>query len=142
MKDMHSTIKVVTAIGASVLNADAASANIDLSGFKSAELILALGVGGIAFSGANKIEFKLSHSDDGADFDDVIAADLLGVAEVAGGVVKALTAPHAAAGTYRIGYKGNRRFLKLLADFSGVHGTGTPIAALVVMGDPRWAPQA
>jgi hypothetical protein len=33
---------------------------------------------------------------------------------------------------YRFGYKGGKRYLKLLADFSGTHGTGTPVAAVVM----------
>jgi hypothetical protein len=61
---------------------------------------------------------------------------------MAGGVVRALKVAHAAAASYRIGYKGNRRFLKLLADFGGAHAAGTPLAALVIKGEPRLAPQA
>jgi hypothetical protein len=32
----------------------------------------------------------------------------------------------------KIGYIGGKRFLKLLADFSGTHGTGTPISATLI----------
>ena len=35
----------------------------------------------------------------------------------------------------KIGYIGGKPYLKLLADFSGTHGTGTPVSALVVRGD-------
>jgi len=48
----------------------------------------------------------------------------------------------AAPAVFRLGYKGNRRWLKLLADFSGTHGVGTPIAAFVVKGTPRVVPQS
>lgn len=143
MKDMHSSITVATAIGAAVLSADNTPVAIDRKGYRSAEVVLAIGVGGITFSGTNKIEFVLTHSDDDSTYTAVTKADLLGVASVgAGGIIKALTAAHAAANTYRFGYVGNKRFLKLLADFSGTHGSGTPIAAIVVLGDGFNQPEA
>ncbi len=140
MKDMHNNILVDQAIGLATLTADNVPAAVDLSGFKSAEILLAIGAGGITFTGTNKIEFKLTHSDDDVTYDDVVDADMLGVSDVAGGIIKDLKTAHASAAVYRFGYKGNRRYLKLLADFSGTHGTGTPIAAMVVKGEPRNAP--
>lgn len=142
MKDLHTQIAVDTAIGNATLSADNTPVAIDLSGFQSAEIILAIGAGGVTFSGTNKVEFKLTHSEDGSAYTDVVDADMVKLAVGAGGVIKSLIAAHAAPATYRFGYKGNRRWLKLLADFSGTHGVGTPIAALVVKGSPRVAPQA
>lgn len=142
MKDLHSHISLVTAIGAAVLTADNTPAAIDLQGYQSAEVALAIGVGGITFSGTNKIEFKLTHSDDDVTYTDVTTADMLGVAVASGGIIKSLVAAHAAAASYRYGYKGGKRYLKLLADFSGTHGTGTPIAAMVIKGHGADNPQA
>ena len=59
-----------------------------------------------------------------------------------GGIIKALTSAHAAAASYRCGYKGGKRYLKLLADFSGTHGTGTPISAMALLGHPEVSPVA
>jgi hypothetical protein len=142
MKDMHNNIAVDQAIGLATLAADNVPVAVDLSGFKSAEIFLAIGAGGITFTGTNKIEFKLTHSDDNLAYDDVVDADMLGVSDVAGGIIKDLKTAHASAVVSRFGYKGNRRYLKLLADFSGTHGTGTPIAAMVVKGEPRNAPKS
>lgn len=142
MKDLHSHISLVTAIGAAVLTADNTPAAIDLQGYQSAEIALAIGVGGITFSGTNKIEFKLTHSDDDVTYTDVTPADMLGVAVASGGIIKSLVAAHAAAASYRYGYKGGKRYLKLLADFSGTHGTGTPIAAMIIKGHGADNPQA
>lgn len=142
MKDMHSNIGVATLIGAATLAADNTPAAVDLLGFNSAEIVLAIGAGGITFSGTNKIEFKLTHSDDDSTYSDVTTDDMLGVTVASGGIIKSLVAAHAAAGSYRYGYKGGKRYLKLLADFSGTHGTGTPIAATVVKGSPSVAPVA
>jgi hypothetical protein len=133
MKDIHSDMTIVAAIGAAVLSADNTPAAIDLQGYNAAEIVLNIGIGGITFSASNKIEFKLTHSDDDSTYTDVTVDDMLGLASVgSGGIIKSLVAAHAAAAVYRYGYKGSKRYLKLLADFSGTHGTGTPIAANVI----------
>jgi len=143
MKDMHSGVKVETAIAAATLDADNTPPAVDLQDFNAAEIVLAIGAGGIAFSGSNKIEFKLTHSDDDSTYTAVDVDDVLGVASVGtGGIVKALTAAHASAASYRFGYVGGKRYIKLMADFSGTHGTGTPIAAVAVLGQPYDAPVA
>lgn len=142
MKDLHSHITIVSAIGNVVLAADNTPAAIDLQGYASAEVVLSIGIGGITFSGTNKIEFKLTHSDDDTTYTDVTTADMLGVTVSASGIIKSLVAAHAAAAVYRYGYKGGKRYLKLLADFSGTHGTGTPIAANVIKGNGADNPQA
>lgn len=142
MKDLHSPLTVAQAIGAAVLAADNTPGAIDLQGYNSAEIVLAVGIGGITFSGTNKIEFKLTHSDDDVTYTDVVTADMLGVTVSGSGIIKSLVAAHAAAAAYRFGYKGGKRYLKLLADFSGTHGVGTPIAALVLKGDGHDNPQA
>ncbi|MBP1849688.1 hypothetical protein [Rhizobium halophytocola] len=141
MKDLHSHVLVATAIGAAVLSADNTPSAIDLRDYNSAEIILAIGIGGITFSGTNKIEFKLTHSDDDVTYDAVETDDMLGVTVADGGIIKSLVAAHAAAATYRVGYKGGKRYLKLLADFSGTHGAGTPIAAIVLKGNGSDNPQ-
>lgn len=142
MKDIHSDFAVVQAIGAAVLSADNTPAAIDLQGYNAAEIVLAIGIGGITFDATNKIEFKLTHSDDDSIYTDVTTDDMLGVTVASDGIIKALTAAHAAAAVYRFGYIGSKRYLKILADFSGTHGAGTPVAAMVVKGHGYNQPEA
>ncbi|MEM7301912.1 MAG: hypothetical protein AAF468_12570 [Pseudomonadota bacterium] len=142
MKDMHSAITAVLAIGAAVHTADNTPAAIDLQGYNAAEILLNIGVGGITFSGTNKVEFVLTHSDDDSTYANVTDADILGVSSISDGIIKSLTSAHASAAVYRFGYKGGKRYLKLLADFSGTHGTGTPIAAVVLKSEGYDSPQA
>ena len=143
MRDLHSNIGLAVAIPAAAYDADNTPSAVDLLGFESAVIEIAVGVGGITFSGTNKIEFKLIHSDDNSTYDAVTADDVQGVDSVGtGGIVKSLIAAHAAADVTKVGYVGNRRYLKLLADFSGTHGTATPIAATVIKGNPHNAPVA
>ena len=143
MKDIHSGMAAAVAIAAAALDADNTPAALDLQGYDAAELILSIGVGGITFSGTNKIEFVLTHSDDNSTYEAVTVDDVLGVASVGdGGIIKALTAAHATASAYRFGYVGGRRYLKLLADFSGTHGAGTPISAVLLKSYGHDNPQA
>jgi hypothetical protein len=142
MKDIHSNTRRLVAIGNAVLAADNTPANLDLQGYDAAEILLDIGVGGITFTTTNKIEFVLTHSDDGTTFTNVTTDDMLGVTVPSGGIIRALVAAHAAAAVYRYGYKGGRRFLRLLADFSGTHATGTPIAASILLAHGHDDPQA
>lgn len=119
-----------------VYSADNTPPAVDLQGVQSATILIMPGVGGITFSGSNRIEFVLTHSDDDSTYTNVTAADLVGVASVTSGIVRSLIAAHAAASATEIGYIGRKRYLKLLADFSGTHGVGTPIAAIVVTDNP------
>jgi len=45
------------------------------------------------------------------------------------------SATYAAATVEKIGYIGRKPYIRLLADFSGTHGTGTPMSALAVTGN-------
>ena len=140
MKDLHSIIDVAELIAAATYSADNTPAAVDLLGFESAEILLSIGVGGTTFTSSNKIEFVLTHSDDGSSYSAVTADDLLGVSSVTSGIVKSLVAAHSTADVTRFGYRGGKRYLKLLADFTGTHTAGgTPIGAVVVKGHPHKA---
>jgi len=138
MRDIHNNIAVAEAIEPKVHTSDNTPAAVDLQGYESAEIALHIGIGGITFSGTNKIEFKLTHSDDDATYEAVDIDDVEGLSSVGeGGIVESLVAAHAAASITTFGYIGGKRYLKLLADFSGTHGTGTPISAVVIKGNPH-----
>ena len=115
---------------------------IDVGRFQCTQLLLGVGVGGITFDATNKIEFVLRHGNllaNGnapawSDLTAVEAKDVQlpsGVTLGSGGIVLSLVAAHAAASFRTIDYVGGRGFIALLADFSGTHGTGTPINAVV-----------
>lgn len=143
MKDLHSGMSIINAIGPIAATADATSAAIDLQGFDSAEIIIALGIGGITFDATNKIEIKATHSDDNVTYTDVAASDILGeTGAVTTGIIKSFIAAHAAAAVYRYGYVGGKRYIKVQDDRSGVHGTATPIAIMVARGNPDVGPVA
>lgn len=132
MIDIHSETSLATALGPVTLSADNTPVAVDLAGYRSAEIIIGAGIGGITFSGTNKVEVVLTHSDDDVSYVPVTTADMLGVTVTGSGIIKSFVAAHAAAAHYRYGYKGAKRYLKVLFDFSGTHGTGTIFSALVV----------
>ena len=144
MRDLISNLGVKIAIPSASYDADNTPAAIDLRGFDSAVFAIHVGVGGITFTGSNKVEFKLTHADtaDG-EYTAVTADDVQGVDSVGtGGIVKTLNAAHAAATVTKVGYIGGKPFAKLLADFSGTHVAATPIGATVILSHPRTAPVA
>lgn len=143
MRDLVNSLAAAVLIPAATYDADNTPAKVDLLGFESAVIAIHVGVGGITFTGTNKVEFKLTHSDDDSTYTAVTAVDVQGVDSVGtGGIVMSLIAAHATADITKIGYVGGKRYLKLLADFSGTHGTGTPIAAEVIKGHSRYWPAA
>lgn len=144
MRDIHSDLTLVKLLGAAVYSADANSGWVDLQGYDSAEIALSIGVGGITFSGTNKIEFVLEDADatDQSDAAVVTDAGLLGVSGTSSGIIKALTSAHASAAVYRYGYRGGKRYVRLTSDFGGTHGTGTPLAATLIKGNGFSQPEA
>lgn len=137
MRDLHSRCSIHQMVGAAVLDDDPTPVVAEMSGFESAEIAIDVGIGGITFTTTNKVEFVAEHSDDGTTYDKVTDADMLGVSGISDGIIKALTAAHAAAAVYRYGYRGARRYLKVTPVFGGTHSAGTPMAILVVKGDPH-----
>jgi hypothetical protein len=138
MKDIHNKILAAELIAPNIYDGDIPSAPVDLVDYEAAEVLLHIGAGGIPFTDTARIDFKLMHSEDGSNYSAVKSSDLVGSPPVGeGGIIKSLTAAHATASLDQFGYIGGKRYLKLLADFSGTHETGTPIAALVVKGQPH-----
>ena len=147
MIDLRNNIASVVGIGNATLATDNTPAAIDLRGFDACAVEFAVGVGGITFTGTNKVEFLLTDSADDSTYAAVELADVdlteSNISAVGtGGIVYSLILEHAAATVVNIGYTGGKRYLKVLADFSGTHGTGTPIGVQVIKALPHDAPTA
>lgn len=146
MRDQMHDFAAISAINPAVLADDPAAITVDRAGFDSVTFVLTLGVGGISFSNTNRIDFVMEHSDDGTAWDAVNATNVLGAAPDASGIVLSQRSAHPNPTVHRFGYVdgivGQRRFVRLRPDFSGTHGTGTPIAAIAVLGGARNLPIA
>jgi hypothetical protein len=143
MRDDFSNFGTAILLPSASYSADSTPTSIDMLGYDSCTIIVEVGVGGITFDGSNKVEFKLTESDDNSSFSNVAAADVLNApVTVTSGIICNLIAAHAAATAIRVGYKGSKRYLKLLADFSGVHGAGTPMSAVAILSNAKTKPVA
>lgn len=146
LREIMSRIGSVPSLNAT-LAADANGASVDRSGFFALGLLLQIGVGGIAFDATNKIEFKWEVSDDNAAWTAAAQGDLIlpngdDVTIGTGGIFKSLTAAKAAISSERFSYLGPKRYSRVVADFSGTHGTGTPVTATFLLGRPALEPVA
>ena len=140
MRDLVNNISPVLTIGPSTFSAAQTGATVDLLGFDAATIAILAGVGGISFSGTNKVEVVAEHSDDGSTWTPLTQADVIGATVTGSGIVKSFVAAHAAAAVYEVGYIGGRRRVRASLDFSGTHGTGTPFAVMVLRGLPASMP--
>lgn len=139
MRDLYSHISPALTFGPAALDADATGAAVDLLGFESAVINLEVGAGGITFTSTNKVEFVAEHSDDNTNWDPVTDNDIVGVSGIEDGIIKSLIAAHATAGLDRYGYVGGKRYLRVSPDFSGTHGTATPMSCSILRGNPHRA---
>jgi len=115
-KDMFSNFAAVQAIAPAVQSAAVNGGAIDLQGFDAALVVINTG----AIAGAGDFKVKIQHSDTAtaADFVDVPADDVQGSAP----------ATLAADSAVRLGYIGNKRFIRVALTKAG----GTSIAASAV----------
>ena len=141
MIDKSKDLIVAALLPADVYNADNTPAAVQIDNAKDTTIVIDVGAGGITFDATNKVEFKLSASDDGESYAAVADGEVVGATVGTGGIIKSLIAAHAAATIDVLGYIGSAKYLKLLADFSGTHATGTAMAAYVVQGEAYLKPQ-
>jgi hypothetical protein len=149
--DSASNMKGVPCVEVQVYSSDQTSAALDTSlyGYKALTLSVYCGIGGITFDGTNKIEIEITHSDDNSTYvsvtdDDVVlpysTTNTVALLGSVNGVVLAYKVAHAAATVDLIGYRGKKRYVKVKIDFSGTHGSGTPIGFDWLLDHPMCAP--
>ncbi len=134
MRDMHNNISVLhaitpAAVGTTGIAGGKISGALDRRGFNSVEFIYSSGA---SASVADTITPVIYEGDTtNGSFTSVATADLLGTEA-------ALTLTAAKSG--RVGYNGNKRYLKIR-----LYGTGTAtavVAATAILGKPAIAPQS
>jgi hypothetical protein len=134
MRDMHNNISVLhaitpAAVGTTGIAGGKLSGALDRRGFETVEFIYSSGASATVADTITPIIYEGDTTN--GSFTSVAAADLLGTE-----AVLTLTA----AKTGRVGYGGNKRYLKIR-----LFGTGTAtavVAATAVLGTPAIRPQA
>lgn len=148
MRDGVHDTTTATAIAPAIYSDNTAPAiTVDRLGYDTLAFVLAIGAGGITFTATNRIDFVLEHSNDGVAWDPVVdPTNVIGAVPDAAGIVLSQRTGHPSATAMRIGYVdgivGDRRFVRLRPAFNGTHGTGTPLSAIALLGEPRIAPVA
>jgi hypothetical protein len=136
MKDMHSSIKVLRAIepkavGTTGIANGVLSAALDRKGYQSAEFVLLHGTAGATGDTTTPVVYESDSATTG--FTSVADADLIGT-EAGAGLPAQATARTSGTGqniATKIGYRGNKRYLKLRLYGTG-HATGLVGAALIL----------
>lgn len=134
MKDMHKNISVVhvikpVAVGTTGIAGGQLSAVIDRRGFEAVEFLFNSGGSASVADTITPIVYESAAT--GSGFTSVANADLIGDET-------ALTLTTSAGKAKSIGYRGNKRYLKLR-----LYGLGTAtalVAAMAVLGRPNIAP--
>lgn len=137
MKDMHNNIKVVHAITPQAVGTTGAangklSAVIDRQGYESVEFVFSSGASASVADTITPIVYE-SDTATTAGFAAVADADLLGLE-----ADQKLTLT--AAGSSKIGYRGNKRYVGIR-----LYGLGTAtaiVSSVAVLGNPHQAPVA
>lgn len=128
MRDLYSNIDAAPALSPQVLTASANGAAIDLKGVGRAAIVVSTG----AIAGAGAFSLKLQESDTttSGDFTDVAAAQADSDAP----------AVLAADSAYRLGYRGWKRYVRVVATWAS--GTSIALGAVAVLGDLAQRPPA
>jgi hypothetical protein len=123
--------------------ADANSTGLDLQNCDDATLVFAVGAIGDTMTGSNKLELEVQESDDNSTFTAVADTDLT---KVVTGATNTGTVASFTSGTtgqnavYMTGYKGNKRYVRGVANFSGTISVGTVVGVLGLTGMNRNQP--
>lgn len=128
MRDLALNIGVILALSPAVLTATTKGNAVDVRDFDSAAMVVNTG----AIAGSGNFTAKLQESDtttDG-DFADVKADDLVG----------ALPAVLTADGSFKQGYIGTKRYIRVVATLNS--GTSIAAGAVAVLGNAHRAPVA
>lgn len=134
MKDMHNNIKVLHAITPQAVGTTGAangklSGILDRQGFESVEFVYQSGTSASQADTITPVILEAAATGD--SFTSVADADLLGTEA---------SITLTAAATKKVGYRGNKRYLKIR-----LYGLGTAtaiVAAAAILGNPHLRPQA
>ena len=140
MKDLSNNISPAVSLAAAVRSAAANGTGVDLQGYESATVLVDVGAEGDTLSSSVHFEVSLEESDDNSTFTDVAQASIIDGTIASGGIFLKLDGttggdPDTTGGIFRVGYVGNKRYIRDVLAKTGTHSNGTPIGLMVVKGD-------
>lgn len=124
-----------------VRNSDTNSASVDLQDADDATLLFHIGASADTLSTTNKIELEVQESDDNSTFTACADAAITNPATATNtGTAAVVTSNGTASTLYKVGYKGTKRYIRGVLNFSGTHSTGTVTAVSGLRGRNRQRP--
>tara|TARA_R100000329_G_scaffold135938_1_gene116456 strand:+ start:685 stop:1116 length:432 start_codon:yes stop_codon:yes gene_type:complete len=137
MRDISNRTKSVATQVPAVVTADANGTGVDLQGFESAMVVVNTGAEGDTLSGSVKFDFILEDSDDDSTYTAVTSSTSVTEGSVdSSGIFLTLDANGETPQISQIGYIGGKRYIRCKIDVTGSHSNGTPMGAVVVLGNP------
>lgn len=138
---LYANTGFVSLLVPAVRNSDTNSSALDLQDCDDAALLVHLGDSADTLSGTNKIEVEIEESDDNSSWSDVANADLTNyVTGTNTGTIAVIDAPSEDQLVIPVGYRGSKRYIRAVLNFSGTHTTGTPCGVLGLRGRNRAQP--
>lgn len=140
-REIYSDLKVTQALIPAVRTADANGVTIDTIGYDSLLLVANAGNSADTLSGTVLFEFEVEESDDDSTWTDVADANLTNyVAGTNDGCFAFVDAPSEDSRTFITGYKGSKRYVRVVYNVTGTHSTGTPVGAIAIQGHASRTP--
>lgn len=143
LRDLVNNLKASVSLLSATRTADANGTGVDLQGYDSAMALVNVGASGDTLSASVKAELEMQHSDDNSSFSACANADIS--APVTGtnlGTFAVIDASGEDSSVYKCGYKGNKRYIRVVYNITGTHTVGTPVGAVILLGSPERAPVA
>jgi hypothetical protein len=142
MKDLSNNISPAVSLINAVKTAAGNGTGVDLQGYEGATVLVDVGAEGDTLSSSVYFEVSLEHSDDDSTYTDCAQADIVDGTISAGGIFLKLDGtangnPDSAGGIFRVGYAGNKRYVRVVLAKTGTHSNGTPLGAMIVRSSAR-----
>lgn len=140
-RDLYNNLGVRMAVEPQVATADVTGDTVDTLGYGSVMLAVPVGASGDTLSGSVKIELEVEESDDNSTWTDVADADLHNaVTGTNTGTFAVIDDPAEDDAVYVTGYRGAKRYVRIIANLTGTHTNGTEIAGVAILGHPSFSP--
>lgn len=135
-RDLKNNLKVTQLLDPDTVTSDTATAAVDMQGYDSLMLVVAVGASGDTLSGSLYTELEVQHSDSpSSGFAACADADILDA--ITGNNTGTFAKIDDAAeddAAYKVSYIGNKRYVKVNINVSGTHSNGTPIGVVAIQG--------
>lgn len=139
-RDLYSNLRVEVALESETLTSSKDGETIDTQGYGSLMFAVNVGESGDTLSSSVHVQLEVEESDNGSDWNDVDDSDLTNVVDGANDGTFAKIVLNDDQERYLVGYKGAKRYARVVSNLTGSHNNGIPIGALALLGHAEHSP--